>query len=60
MKITNKNPRKIRPENHPKTTDIFRCKFCGQLQGCSESGEIGMYSYKILRQHELICAKRPI
>ena len=35
MKITNKNPRRIRKEESHKNTVIFRCKFCGQLQGCS-------------------------
>ena len=60
MKIVNKNPRILREEKQEKTTDIFRCKFCGQLQGCSPDGKIGMYSYKILRQHELICTRRPI
>ncbi len=58
MKITNHNPRRIRKEKLQKTTDIFRCKFCGQLQGCSPDGKIGMYSYKILRIHEKLCSKR--
>ncbi len=59
MKITNKNPRRLRVEESQKNTDIFRCRFCGQLQGCSPNGKIGMYSYKILRQHELICTRKP-
>ena len=58
MKITNKNPRRVRAEESQKNTDIFRCKFCGLLQGCSPDGKIGMYSYKILRRHEEICNKR--
>ena len=35
---------------------IYRCGYCGQLVGCSEQGEIGMYSLKILRIHEKDCA----
>ena len=32
--------------------EMYRCGYCGQLVGCSERGEIGMYSVKILRIHE--------
>ena len=35
----------------------YRCRYCHQLVGCSEQGEIGMYSFKILRMHEKECAK---
>ena len=58
MRITNKNPRRLRKEESQKNTDIFRCKFCNQLQGCTLDGKIGIYSYKILRQHEQICTRR--
>jgi len=58
MKITNKNPRRLKEESL-KNADLFRCKFCGQLQGCTPDGKIGMYSLKILRHHELICTRRP-
>ena len=37
--------------------EMYRCGYCGQLVGCSEQGEIGMYSLKILRMHEIKCAK---
>jgi len=37
--------------------ETYRCRYCGQLVGCSEQGEIGMYSLKILRKHEKNCAK---
>ena len=35
--------------------EMYRCCYCGQLVGCSEQGEIGMYSMKILRKHEKNC-----
>lgn len=31
----------------------YRCRYCKQLVGCSDQGEIGMYSVKILRKHEI-------
>ena len=34
----------------------YCCRYCGQLVGCSEQGEIGMYSMKILKSHEKNCA----
>ena len=34
---------------------MYRCGYCGQLVGCSEQGEIGMYSLKIFRMHEKEC-----
>ena len=37
--------------------ETFRCRYCGQLVGCSEQGEIGMYSLKILRMHEIRCTR---
>jgi hypothetical protein len=37
--------------------ETFRCRYCHQLVGCSEQGEIGMVSLKILRMHEKECAK---
>ena len=37
--------------------ETYRCGYCGQLVGCSERGEIGMYSLKILRKHEKNCAR---
>ena len=37
--------------------EMYRCRYCGQVVGCSEQGEIGMYSLKILRGHEKECAK---
>ena len=37
--------------------EVYRCRYCKQLVGCSEQGEIGMYSLKILRKHEKNCAK---
>jgi len=37
--------------------EMYRCGYCGQLMGCSERGELGMYSLKILRMHEKECAK---
>ena len=37
--------------------EMYRCRYCGQLVGCSEQGEIGMDSLKILRMHEKECAK---
>ncbi len=58
MKITNRNPRRIKEEKNQKNTDIFRCRYCNQLQGCTPDGEIGMYSYKILRRHEEICCQK--
>ena len=36
--------------------EAYRCRYCRQLVGCSERGEIGMYSMKILRSHEKNCA----
>ena len=36
--------------------ETYRCRYCQQLVGCSEQGEIGMYSMKILRGHEKNCA----
>ena len=35
--------------------EMYRCGYCGQLVGCSEQGELGMYSLKILRMHEKEC-----
>ena len=35
--------------------EMYRCRYCGQLLGCSEQGEVGMYSLKILRSHEKNC-----
>tara|TARA_B100000073_G_scaffold165466_1_gene136969 strand:+ start:1360 stop:1503 length:144 start_codon:yes stop_codon:yes gene_type:complete len=37
--------------------EMYRCRYCKELVGCSEHGEIGMYSLKILRKHEKECAK---
>jgi len=37
--------------------EIYRCRYCQELVGCSEQGEIGMYSLKILRKHEKNCAR---
>ena len=37
--------------------EIYRCRYCGQLMGCSKQGEIGMYSMKILRKYEKNCAR---
>ena len=37
--------------------EAYRCRYCRQLVGCSEQGEIGMYSMKILRLDEIKCAK---
>ena len=37
--------------------EMYRCRYCRQLVGCSEQGEIGIYSLKILRKHEKECAK---
>ena len=37
--------------------ETYRCRYCGQLVGCSEQGEIGMYSMKILSKHEKECAR---
>ena len=37
--------------------EMYRCRYCGQLVGCGEQGEIGMYSMKILRSHEIECTK---
>lgn len=34
----------------------YRCRYCKELEGCSEQGEIGMYSLKILRSNERNCA----
>ena len=39
-----------------KRKEAYRCRYCRQLVGCSEQGEIGMYSLKILRSHERSCA----
>ena len=36
--------------------EMYRCGYCGQSVGCSEQGELGMYSMKILRSHEKYCA----
>ena len=36
--------------------ETYRCRYCGQLVGCSEQGVIGMYSLKMLRMHERNCA----
>ena len=55
MKFKSKNPPQVFTEKPTRNVDIFRCKFCGELQGCSENGEVGMYSYKILRLHEKNC-----
>jgi len=35
--------------------ETYRCRYCGQLVGCSERGEIEMVSLKILRMHEKEC-----
>lgn len=35
--------------------EMYRCRYCKQLVGGSEQGEIGMYSLKILRMHEKEC-----
>ena len=35
--------------------EVYRCRYCHQLVGCSERGVIGMYSLKILRMHEEEC-----
>ena len=35
----------------------YCCRYCKALVGCSEQGEIGMYSLKILRMHEMKCTK---
>ena len=37
--------------------EMYRCRYCGQLFGCSEQGEVGMYSLKILRMREKESAK---
>ena len=37
--------------------EIYRCRYYKQLVDCSEQGEIGMYSMKILRKHEKECAR---
>ena len=37
--------------------ETYRCRYCKALVGCSEQGEIGMYSLKILRIHEIKCTK---
>ena len=55
MKFKSKNPPQFFKEKPTRNVDIFRCKFCGELQGCSDNGEVGMYSYKILRLHEKNC-----
>ena len=39
--------------------EVYRCRYCKELVGCSEQGEIGMYSLRILRMHEKKCAKNP-
>ncbi len=36
--------------------EMYRCRYCKAMVGCSEQGEIGMYSMKILRMHEKNCA----
>ena len=36
--------------------EMYRCRYCRQLVGCSEQGVIGMYSLKMLRMHEMNCA----
>ena len=38
--------------------EIYRCRYCQELVGCSERGEIGMYSMKILRSHEKNCTSK--
>ena len=35
--------------------EMYRCGYCGQSVGCSEQGELGMYSLKILRMNEKEC-----
>ena len=37
--------------------EMYCCRYCQELVGCSERGEIGMYSMKILRKYEKECAK---
>ena len=37
--------------------EVYRCRYCNELVGCSERGEIGMYSLKMLRMHEKSCAR---
>ena len=39
--------------------EMYRCRYCRKLVGCSEQGEIGMYSMKILRSHRRIAPIMP-
>ena len=57
MRFKSKNPPTFFKEKNPKNIDIFKCKYCGQLCGCTPEGNVGMYAYKILRIHEENCSK---
>jgi hypothetical protein len=35
----------------------FRCPICGKLAGCSENGNIGLFSARIFRMHVEKCRK---
>lgn len=37
----------------------FRCPCCGKLVGCTESGQLGIYSLKIFQEHVEKCRKIP-
>ena len=37
----------------------FTCPYCGGVYGCSDDGQIGTWSVKILQRHRETCSKRP-
>ena len=59
IKVTNRNPPVLIKEEKQRNIDIFKCRYCGILCGCNLKGEVGMYSYKILRKHEENCPENP-